>query len=145
MSLLYEYGKIKLPRGSGLVYPVKKSEVDHALEMANVSELKEFYFSDGYRDRDLVVFRAMLMGESQKGYWAKQSPLFCVYAVPVAQAEEIRVLLREGNYLLRLAEWVKGLEDAPNVIRDVDRVRFVCYGSGELFVKDENGRRVALP
>ncbi|QGY39762.1 hypothetical protein GM415_06385 [Pseudodesulfovibrio cashew] len=145
MSLLYEYGKIKLPRGSGLVYPVKKSEVDHALEMANVSELDTFYFSPRCRSADLVVLDVVLMGESQQGYWKKQRPGITVCAVPSDQSGKIRELLMQGNYLLRLAKWVKGLESAPNVIRDVNRARLVCFGAGELFVKDENGRRVALP
>jgi hypothetical protein len=108
-------GRAKLSKGYS--YPVKRSELDSALEKAGVRELGRVFYSSSYDDSEIQILRAFLMGETQQGYRAESAPLLSVYSVPSEQLAEIRRLLEQGDILTRIASWLKRLENAANVIR----------------------------
>nr|WP_321260107.1 hypothetical protein [uncultured Pseudodesulfovibrio sp.] len=145
MGLNYNYSKYKLPKYRGYSYPLKKKEIDAALEEGNVSELGRLYFSIDYKDSELVVLFACLSGESRAGYWMKQEPRLGIYAVPIRIVGEVRQLLEKTDMLARVVRWLKRLESASNVCRDVGQKIMVYYKDRELFIKDENNKEIKLP
>jgi hypothetical protein len=102
MPIQYEFmGRAKLSKGYS--YPVKRSELDSALEKAGVRELGRVFYSSSYDDSEIQILRAFLMGETQQGYRAESAPLLSVYSVPSEQLAEIRRLLEQGDILTRIA------------------------------------------
>lgn len=145
MVLSYEYSKGKLLKNSGRTYPYKKTEVEKALIDGGVTELKDFrLMKQRSSDPDMVIITAVLYGESHAGYWMKSKPSLFVYSVPSVLAKEIKELLSEKKMLKKVIQWLVALEGASNVVRDVTREISVCYADGELFIKNEQGKRMEL-
>ncbi|WP_371388157.1 hypothetical protein [Pseudodesulfovibrio karagichevae] len=145
MVLEYEYSKYKLPQKDDRAYPVRKAEVDHALSAAEVKELQSLFFSIDYKDNELVVVAATFFGESRSGYWKRQKPELGIYAVPKELLATIKSLLDTHQILTGIAQWIKRIESASNVVRDIPRARLVYFKDGGLFVKDEKNNQVKLP
>ena len=118
-------------------------ELSHQHNSAEYREIKKYVSK--YDDDDIVVIKTVLFGESQTGYWMKELPQLDVYAVPSRYLSEIKRHLDENDWLNKVAAWIKRLESASNVIRDVNRERSVHYKDGKMYVVDENGKKVKLP
>ncbi|XXJ21516.1 hypothetical protein ACR42D_18630 [Desulfovibrio caledoniensis] len=144
MPIQYEFmGRAKLSKG--YAYPVKRSELDSALEKAGVRELGRVFYSSSYDDSEIQILRAFLMGETQQGYRAESAPPLSVYSVPSEQLAETRRLLEQGDILTRIASWLKRLENAANVIRGVNQEVIVSFDAGTLSFKDRHNKNVELP
>lgn len=126
MVLEYRFnGRTKLDKGH--TYPIKRGNLDKALEDSGVSELETVTFSSNYDDPDLAVLRIFLLGESRDGYWKKQEPVLSVYSVPSSLSMEIKRALEKEQILARVSKWLKWLESASNVVRNVNQELIVCY------------------
>ena len=136
MVLGYEYSKMKLPQ-KGFSYPVKKTELDKALENAGVTELKRVFFGTRYSRPELIVIHANLYGEARAGYWMKQEPEVSMYAVPSELRQEVRDLLVKQKILQKITKWLVELESAANVRRDVSQNIWVLFENGKLVLKDK--------
>ncbi|MBG0790972.1 MAG: hypothetical protein H0S80_10800 [Desulfovibrionaceae bacterium] len=146
MTLEYEFwGRTKLLKG--YTYPIQRGELNKALEDAGVSELETVTYSSNYDDKDLAVMRAFLAGESRNGYWMKQEPVLSIYSIPSHLSIAIKQALKKENMLSRISEWLKRLESASNVIRDVNQEIIVCYNqkTETFFFKNKKNKRVKLP
>lgn len=144
MALTYEYYKEKLPKHSGRAYPIKKAEVEKAIVDGGVTELRDLSFIKQRDDPDLVIMTAILSGESHSGYWRKEEPYLFMYSVPSPLVGEIQELLSKKAMIKKVIKWLVTLESASTVVRDVTRKIVVCYENGNLFVKNEQGKRVEL-
>ena len=146
MVLEYDFlGRTKLIKG--YTYPIKRGELDKALEDSGVSELETVTYSSNYDDEDLAVMRVFLMGESRDGYWMKQEPVLSVYSIPSELSTEIRKALDKEMIIRRISNWLKRLETAPNVIRNVNQEILVCYNqkSKNFYFKNRKNEKVKLP
>ncbi|EGB15382.1 hypothetical protein DND132_2177 [Pseudodesulfovibrio mercurii] len=144
MPIRYEFmGRAKLIKGYS--YPVKRSELDAALEQAGIHEPGRIFYSSRYDDSDMKVLSVFLMGESQQGYRIRNTPVISAYSVPANQRPEIRRLLERQDILPRIAAWLKRLEDATNVIRGVNQEIIVFFTDAALSFKDRHNKTVELP
>lgn len=146
MTLEYNFlGRTKLIKGH--TYPIKRGELDKALEDSEVSELETVTYSSNYDDQDLAVMRVFLAGESREGYWTKEKPVLSVYSIPSHLSTDIKSALKKENILLRISRWLKKLESASNIIRDINQEIVVYYNSeiGTFFFKNKQNKMTKLP
>ncbi|WP_316898246.1 hypothetical protein [Pseudodesulfovibrio indicus] len=146
MVLEYEFlGRSKLRKGH--TYPIKRGDLDKALEAAGVSELEMVTYSTNYDDPDLAVLRLFLLGESRRGYREKREPVLSVYSIPASLSEEIKGTLEKERILARVSRWLKWLETASNVVRSVNQEILCCYDlENERFLfRDKGNNTVKLP
>ena len=94
---------------------------------------------------DLLLVKAYMFGKSQVGYVHRQYPSLHIHAVPKRRLEAVKKELVKMGWLERIVQWVKSLETASSVIRDVDRKRELHYRNGAMCVLDEAGKKVELP
>lgn len=137
MTLAYEYSKMKLPK-KGFSYPVKKTELDKALENAGVTDIRRIGFAFSSKkalDGREYVLEAYTQGESRQGYWSKESPHLIVGAVPSSLKKEISELIAKKGLLPSLAKWLKELEKGGSVRRDKDQFFKVYYDDGNLSIE----------
>ncbi len=120
MVLEYKFsGRKKVVKGE--TYPIKRADLDEALENAGVSELEKIgYWSEKATDcSNIQILSATMLGEaSLSGQWIKRSPAISVQTVPVDVSQSVKGLIAEQHILQRLADWLKQLEVASNVRRD---------------------------
>lgn len=137
MALKYNFlGKDKLVKGH--TYPIKRSELDAALEAAGVTELKYVSYNC-YAKEDLekhLILSADLFGEAQiPGTIIKQTPDIGVYSMPANKSQEVKELLQKHDVLNMLANWLRNLESAENVRRDQSQKFAVYFHSGALEIQ----------
>ena len=147
MKTEYDYYRHKLPRHSGLALPIKKTEVDAALSQGEVAELESLFI--GYKNRadaeDVIVIEAKLFGESSFGMYVEKLPSLTLYSVPKDFLYTIKEQIARDNWLERIIRWIKSLETASNVVRDIERSRALHFHNGNMYVLDESGKKVELP
>lgn len=135
MVLEYDFlGRDKLAKGQ--TYPIKRGDLDEALEKAGVTEIKYVAYTC-YVDKkeDVCVLSAHMHGESRHpGYSTHQSPDIGVNSIPVDISPKIKKLLAKNDILNRLAKWLKRLEEAESVRRDRSQHFKVFYRDESLVV-----------
>jgi hypothetical protein len=136
MVLEYEFlGRDKLVKG--YTYPIKRGDLDVALERAGVTDMDYVTYGchTGKTDRELVL-KASMTGEAfNPESWIKMSPAIGVFAVPVTMSQRIKQLLAEQNVLNEFARWLKVLEGAENVRRDQRQYYYVYFEDDALVIE----------
>ena len=136
MALEYNFlGRDKLIKG--YTYPIKRGDLDAALERAEVSELQfvsyscnPMHFGKG------PFFASQMLGEAQtSGGWAKRSPYIVISAVPADTSPRVKKLIMEEGLLTHFARWLKKFKEAENVRRMKDRFYTASLTGGKLVVE----------
>lgn len=136
MPLEYEFlGRDKLVKG--YTYPIKRGDLDAALERAGVTDLDYVgYTCYTGKVEDELILNSTMTGEAfLPGNWYKMSPTIGVFAIPVGISQEVKKLLVKHDVLDKLAQWLKELEQAENVRRDRDQRFAAIYANGILKIE----------
>lgn len=137
MVLDYKFlGRDKLAKGQ--TYPIKRGDLGRALEESDVSDIRYVAYTC-YVDKDwskAFVLTASMTGESELGgHWMKMSPKIGVYSVHAEMAQQIKALLEKEDVLNRLAVWLRELELAETVRRDMGQKFEVYYIKEKLVIE----------
>ncbi|WP_338668903.1 hypothetical protein [Pseudodesulfovibrio methanolicus] len=136
MVLEYEFlGRDKLVKGH--TYPIKRGDLDAALERAEVSELQFVSFSCNpkHLGQELFLSAGMLREASQSGVWSRTFPDITIIAIPIAVSQRIKECIEEKDLLNHFACWLKDLEEAENVRRMKDQFYTASLIGGKLVVE----------
>ena len=136
MALEYKFnGRDKLVKG--YTYPIKRGELDAALEKAGVTDLDHMSYicHAGKTEKKLIISSDMLGEAFHPGAWHKQSPDIGVYAVSITVSQQVAKLVKEQNVLNRLAAWLKELEQAENVRRNQHQFFQVYFQNDQLEIE----------
>lgn len=136
MALEYRFnGRDKLVKG--YTYPIKRGDLDAALEKAGVTDLDHVSYTChvGKVEKELIVDSYMTGEAFLPGNWYKKSPDVGVYAVPAGISQQVKKLLEKQDILNRLAKWLKELEQAENVRRDRRQFFKVYYCDNRLEIE----------
>ncbi|AMK09964.1 hypothetical protein [Pseudodesulfovibrio indicus] len=146
MVLEYEFlGRDKLVKG--FTYPIKRGDLDAALERAGVTEVEYVSYTccTGKSDKKLIV-DAYMTGEAfHPGSWHKKSPSIGVYAVKIVVSQRIKQLLAEQDVLDEFTRWLKELEGAENVRRDQRQYYKVFFAEDALVIEHTQATGGARP
>ncbi|EGB15582.1 hypothetical protein DND132_2379 [Pseudodesulfovibrio mercurii] len=137
MALEYKFlGRDKLLKG--YTYPIKRGDLDAALERAGVPELRFIAFSCNPKHRSKGPFlSSRMLGEAQtSGGWAERSPYIIISAVPADISPRVKERIAEKDLLNNFAGWLKALEDAENVRRMKDQFYTATLIDGKLVVEN---------
>jgi len=133
MTLEYRFsGRDKLVKG--YTYPIKRGDLDEALEKAGVTDLEYVsYTCYAGKEKKILVLGSSMTGEAfLPGNWYKMSPSIGIYAVPAGVSQQVKKLLKKHDILNALAKWLIKLEQAENVRRDRRQSFKVFYADSRL-------------
>lgn len=136
MGLEYKFnGRDKLVKG--YTYPIKRADLDAALERAGVTDLDYVSYTCYVgKDSTGLLLSSTMTGEAFcPGSWDKMSPDIGVYAVSVTVSQQVTQLVEEHSILNRLALWLKELEHAENVHPDQRHFFKVYFHSNQLEIE----------
>jgi hypothetical protein len=129
MVLEYEFlGRDKLVKG--FTYPIKRGDLDAALERAGVTEVESVSYT---------------CCTGNPGSWHKKSPSIGVYAVRIVVSQRIKQLLAEPDVLDEFTRWLKELEGAENVRRDQRQYYKVFFADDALVIEHTQATGGARP
>jgi len=139
MPLEYSFHKHRLPKG--LSYPLKRSQLDEALQRASAFEVHSVSFwwdknashdriTDAYfsNDRRFPPTAPSLHAECGRS-WIR------ILAVPSPQRHETERIIEE-RVLPRLVAWLKQLENAGSAWRWTDHEFAAHYRAGQLRIEE---------
>ncbi len=137
MALEYDFsGRDKLVKGQS--YPIKRGDLDAALESAGVTEIKYVSFTCyvGKKGDDKEqILSATFSGEARTpGLWQKMIPSINVNSVPSHFSQEIKSLVRKQDTLALLGNWLKELEGANSVRRDQRQTFYAFFSNGKIII-----------
>jgi hypothetical protein len=136
MTLEYRFsGRGKLVKG--YTYPIKRGDLDVALERAGVTDLEYVSYTcySGKVEKNLIISADMIGKSFHPGNWYKQSPDIGAYAVPTIISQRVKKLLIAQDVLNSLATWLKELEQAENVRRDQRQYCYVYFEDDALVIE----------
>lgn len=132
MVLEYEFlWRDKLVKG--YTYPIKRGDLDAALEKAGVTELDSVAYCcnpNNMNERGLFLSSSMLGEVMQGAGHPKCAPDITVHAVRVAMSQSIKEHIDKDDLLNSFALWLKKLEQA-DYARRMKNQFFHVYYSGE--------------
>jgi hypothetical protein len=127
VALEYNFlGRDKLVKG--YTYPIKRGDLDAALERAEVSELQFVSYSCNPMHFGKGPFLAsQMLGEA--------FPYIIISAVPADTSPRVKELIMEEDLLTHFARWLKKLEEAENARRMKNRFYTASLTGGKLVVE----------
>ncbi|MDD3312539.1 hypothetical protein [Pseudodesulfovibrio sp.] len=137
MAVEYKFGgRYKVIKGE--TYPIKRADLERALEEAGVTDLEEISYVSvkSASSKGDPVASIWMTGEAIiPGMWMKRSPSLIVSSIPVEVSQEIKELIEKENILGKMALWLRELEKAENVRRSQSQSFRIYYREGKLVIE----------